>query len=98
MEEPEYLKESQKSARLRDKSKPKQAEEQEQKDKSIFERLYKEGTKKKEFKQNFEELKLLNDLKDCTFQPSVSATAYLQNTSHLKQNDTKDYQLNTNNT
>lgn len=36
---------------------------------NIFDRLYEGGTKKKETKKTLEELKLLSDLKDCTFQP-----------------------------
>lgn len=35
----------------------------------IFDRLHGEAYKKQEYKNHVEELKILNELKDCTFQP-----------------------------
>jgi len=34
---------------------------------SIFERLHEEGKVKQQFKQQVEELKILNEMKECTF-------------------------------
>jgi len=39
---------------------------------SIYDRLHMEAVKKLEYKTMYEELKILNELKDCTFKPSVS--------------------------
>ena len=39
---------------------------------SIFDRLHEESFKKLEYKNQIEELKILNDLKDCTFQPQLN--------------------------
>jgi len=39
---------------------------------SIFDRLHEESFKKLEYKNQIEELKILNDLKECTFQPQLN--------------------------
>lgn len=50
---------------------------------SIFERLHEESKIKQQFKQQIEEIKILNELKDCTFKPIVTnaqiAQANMQN-------------------